>query len=80
MKVLEVFGEPISNGGQESFVINLIDHMDLSQMTVDLLTPYDCDNAYYKNKVKHWGGKIVTFGLDFQPGKSRFNIKSSTFY
>ena len=74
MKVLEVFGEPISNGGQESFVINLIDHMDISEMTVDLLTPYDCDNEYYKNKVQNWGGKIIAFGLKFQPGKSRFNI------
>ena len=74
MKVLEVFGEPISNGGQESFVINLIDHMDLKGMTVDLLTPYYCDNKYYEDKVEQWGGKIVTFGLEFQPGQSRFNI------
>lgn len=74
MKVLEVFGEPISNGGQESFVVNLIEHMDLTDMQVDLLTPYYCDNEFYEEKVKSWGGKIITFGLEFNPGQSRFNI------
>lgn len=74
MKVLEVFGEPISNGGQESFVINLIEHMDLEGLTIDLLTPYYCDNDFYEQKVTQWGGKIISFGLDFQPGQSRFNI------
>ena len=27
MKVLELFGEPVSNGGQESFVMNVLSHM-----------------------------------------------------
>lgn len=74
MKVLEVFGEPISNGGQESFVVNLIEHMNLDGINIDLLTPYYCDNLYYEEKVKQWGGKVISFGLEFKPGKSRFNI------
>ena len=28
VRVLEVFGEPISNGGQESFVINIVQHIN----------------------------------------------------
>ena len=74
MKVLEIFGEPISNGGQESFVINIIKHIDHSNMDIDLLTPYYCDNEYYKNIVEDLGGKIYTFDLKFTPGKNRFNL------
>jgi len=74
MKVLEVFGEPISNGGQESFVINLLSHMNLENIEVDLMTPYYCDNMYYKKTVEDFGGKIVALGLEFSPGKNRFNI------
>lgn len=73
-RILEVFGEPISNGGQESFVFNVLDHMDLTDMQVDILTPYYCENEYYKRLIEDKGGSIVTLGLPFSPGKSRFNI------
>jgi len=76
MRILEAFGEPISNGGQESFVLNIVTHMDLSNKTVDLLTPYYCDNEHYKSKIESLGGKIFTFNIPFEPGKSRFNICS----
>ena len=74
MKVLEVFGEPISSGGQESLVINIISHMNLENMQIDLLTPYYCDHTYYKSVIEELGGKVYEFGLPFEPGKSRFNI------
>lgn len=74
-RVLEVFGEPVSNGGQESFVINVLRHMDMSDMSVDLLTPYYCDNEHYRKIVEELNGKIVALGVDFNPGKSRSNIK-----
>ena len=74
MRILEAFGEPISNGGQESFVMNVVTHMNMSNKTVDLLTPYYCDNEHYKNKIESLGGKIFTFNKPFTPGKSRFNI------
>lgn len=74
MRILEAFGEPISNGGQESFVMNVVTHMDLSNKTVDLLTPYYCDNEHYRKQIENLGGKIFTFNKPFAPGKSRFNI------
>ena len=73
-RVLEVFGEPISNGGQESFVINIVQHINHEHLAIDMLTPYYCDNSYYEDIVKSFGGTIYTFGLSFEPGKSRFNI------
>ena len=78
MKVLEIFGEPISNGGQESFVMNVLGFIDMKNTTFDLLTPYYCDNNYYKNIVEEKGGNIYCFNFDFVPGKSRLNLLKKT--
>lgn len=78
-KVLEVFGEPISNGGQESFVINVIQNMDRSGLQIDLLTPYYCDNDNYRTLVHSWNGRIFEFGLKFAPGKSRKNLLAAVY-
>lgn len=77
LKVLEVFGEPISNGGQESFVVNLISHMNMSNLKIDLLTPYYCDNDHYRKTIEKLGGNIFELNNEFNPGKSRFNINDS---
>ena len=73
-KILEMFGEPILRGGQESFVINTIQHMKLDGMQIDLLTPYYCRNAYYKQIVNNLGGDIYALDNQFNPGSSRKNI------
>lgn len=73
-KILELFGEPISNGGQESFVMNCIEVIQSDDIIIDLATPYYCDNEYYADVVHKKGGYIYCFGLPFEPGKSRFNI------
>ena len=75
MKVLELFGEPISNGGQESFVINVLKHIRDDEIKVDFLTPYFCDNQAYAKIVQDRGGQVFSLNLPFLPGKSRFNIK-----
>lgn len=75
MRILEVFGEPISNGGEESFVINILRNMDLTGIQIDFLTPYFCDNPYYQEEVEKRGGRIFCFHLAFTPGRSRGNIE-----
>lgn len=78
-KVLEVFGEPISNGGQESFVINVIQNMDRSGLQIDLLTPYYCSNDNYRALVHSWNGRIFEFRLKFAPGESRKNLLAAVY-
>ena len=73
MRVLEAFGEPISFGGQESFVINVLKSMDRTDISADLLSPYYCDNRGLKEDVRQWGGEVYTLGCDFRPGKLRNN-------
>lgn len=75
IRVLEVFGEPIISGGQEAFVNNVVESIDWSDLTIDLFTPYYCGNDLYRDNVEKKGGKVYVAGLDFNPGKSRFNIE-----
>ncbi len=74
MKVLELFGEPISNGGQESFVISVVSHINDDSIHIDLLTPYYCDNSYYEEMIKRRGGKVYSLGVKFNPGGDRRSI------
>lgn len=74
MKILEMFGEPLSNGGQESYLFNTLAHMDQTGLKIDILTPYYADNHRYIKQIEDRGGVVYSFGLPFNPGGSRWNI------
>lgn len=71
VRILEAFGEPLSYGGQESFVMNMIDHMDTASLVFDMLTPYYCDNAEISSRIRASGGSLHALGCSFRPGRSR---------
>ena len=76
LKILEVLGDAISNGGQESFVLNVLNHIDTDKenFSIDILTPYYCDNEHYKNIIEKKGFGLYCFNLTFVPGRNRFNL------
>ena len=74
MRILELTGEPIGTGGQEMFIINLLRHIDLTDLQIDWLTPYYCENDTYRKEVEDKGGRVICFNLHFNPGGSRNNI------
>lgn len=74
IRVLEVFGEPISRGGQESYVMTALQHMDLSELHVDLFTPYYCDNQEYVQFVESNNGKVATGNMPFVVGGTRREV------
>lgn len=76
MKVLEVFGEPISHGGQEAFVFSVLDKMDMTDLKIDFFTPYYSDNPRYEDMIRLKNGTLFAGNLDFSPGGSRRNIIS----
>lgn len=76
MRVLEAFGEPISYGGQESFVMNVLESMDRSGIQADLLSPYYCDNNGIEERIRAWGGEVYALGCRFRPGKLRNSAAS----
>lgn len=73
MRVLEAFGEPVSYGGQESFVMNVLENMDMTGIEADLMSPYYCDNSSIADRVKELGGRVYALGCSFRPGKLRGN-------
>lgn len=74
IRILEVFGEPISRGGQESYVMNNLTHMDFSGIHVDLFTPYFCDNLNYQEFIHNNGGEILQGNMPFLVGGTRREI------
>ena len=75
IRVLEAFGEPIADGGQEAFVFGFLDKMNMKGLMVDCLTAYDCRNDKYKKFVERLNGSIYSLNLPFAPGKSRTLIR-----
>lgn len=74
IRILEAFGEPISTGGQESYVFNTVGAMNRSGMSFDLFTPYYKDSPIADSLAKEWGGSVYSLGLEFRPGRSRENL------
>lgn len=71
IRIIEITGEPILHGGQEKFLSNLIEKIDYSGIDIDVLTPYVCDNTFFRELVQSKGGKVFELNLKFNPGKSR---------
>ena len=74
MKVLEVFGEPIASGGQESFVFNVLQNINRMDLQIDFFTPYSCSNPHYEAMIREYDGRLFCGGLPFEPGKKRSAI------
>lgn len=76
-RVLEMFGEPISYGGQESVVYNMLSVFDLKyELRVDLYTPYFADNRNLIDLIEKNGGSVYKSNLEFKTGDNRFKLKS----
>ena len=75
IRVLEAFGEPIADGGQEAFVFGVLEKMDMTGLKADCLTAYDCRSMRYRSLAERKGGRIYALNLPFSPGKSRENIR-----
>ena len=71
MKILEAFGEPLSYGGQEAFLMSALPYIDSRDMQIDLLSPYYCDNNSIVRRVNERGGAVYTLNCGFAPGKLR---------
>ena len=80
MKVLEAFGEPVADGGQEAFVFGILQKMDRAGLDVDFLTAYDWRSDHYRKLSKELGGSAYSLKLPFIPGRSRSNIKNCGIY
>lgn len=81
IRVLQVFGEPLSNGGQESFIMNMYRNINREKVQFDFYTPYYCDNSRLKNEIENLGGRVFTSNGKFleQGSKKDFKKNIKTF-
>lgn len=74
-RILDILGEPIVNGGQESFILNMYNNMDLNSVQIDVLTPFYCENSNFKKNIEENGGNIFTGNLSFEINRKQ-NFKN----
>lgn len=73
-RVLEIFGEPLSNGGQEAFIMNMYRNIDKSKIQFDFFTPFYCDNEKMKSEIESYGGKLFTSNGNFKNGGNKKDL------
>lgn len=66
IRVLQIYGEPLSNGGQEAFTMNMYKAIDKNKVQFDFFTPFYCDNENMKNEIINLGGKVFTCNKKFE--------------
>ncbi len=72
IRVLQIFGEPIANGGQESFIMNMYRHIDKSKVQFDFFTPFTVDNKATKQEIEDMGGKVFSADYTFYENNNKY--------
>lgn len=73
-RILEIFGEPIVNGGQESYILNMFENMEHDKIAFDVYTPFSLENMEFKSKIEEYGGTVKASGTDFVHNRN-MNLK-----
>lgn len=66
LRVLEVFREPLANGGQESFIMNMYRNMDHEKVQMDFMTPFGADNPNLVQEIESLGGWVYAYNHSFE--------------
>ena len=80
--VLQVFGEPLDNGGQEAFIMNMYRNIDRSKVQFDFFTPYYCANENLRHEIESMGGHVFEKAghFDTQGDKKDFVNNLTAFF
>ena len=65
-RVLQIYGEILSNGGQEAYSMNMYRNINREKVQFDFYTPYYCDNENLVREIEQLGGKVYTGGGKFE--------------
>lgn len=74
-KILIMFGEPITYGGQESVILNILSTIKIKKYDIDLFTPYYADNKKLIELVERNNGRVYSLNIPFKTGDNRFLLK-----
>ncbi len=72
IRVLQVFGEPFSNGGQDSYIMNMYRHIDRQRVQFDFFTPFMIRNEAMQAEVEALGGHMTAAGYPFGEDNNRY--------
>ena len=72
IRILQIFGEPFSNGGQESYILNMYQHMDRTRMQFDIFTPFTIRNEARRELFESLDGHIWAAGRPFNEDNNRY--------
>lgn len=75
IRVLEFFGEPLSNGGQEAFMLNMYASFTDTNIRYTFLTPFYADNKALLAKAAARGDRVIAYGGDFDRGNRKIAIR-----
>lgn len=81
-RVLQVFGEPLDNGGQEAFIMNMYRNIDREKVQFDFFTPYYCANEALRKEIEGMGGRVFekVGRFDTQGNKNDFLTNLTEFF
>ncbi len=72
LRVLQIFGEPFSNGGQDSYIMNMYRHIDRERVQFDFFTPFKIRNEAMRDEVERLGGHMTAAGHPFGEDNNRY--------
>lgn len=73
MKVLQFFGEPLSYGGQESFIINMYKYFS-TDIDYIFCTPFRSDNTELRQLINKRNDKLISYGYEFETRYRKYYI------
>ncbi len=72
LRVLQIFGEPFSNGGQDSYIMNMYRHLDRERVQFDFFTPFKIRNQAMQAEVESLGGHMTAADYPFGEDNNRY--------
>lgn len=72
IRVLQIFGEPFSNGGQDSYLMNMYRHIDRTRVQFDFFTPFTIRVPATREEVESLGGHMWAAGHEFNVDNNRY--------
>ena len=75
VKVLEFFGEPLSYGGQEAFILNMARNFKSGQAEYTFATPFGADNTALLSLIKEKNYGLIHLNYPFYTPLRKLHIK-----
>ena len=77
VNVLLFFGEPLSYGGQESFIANMYSNFNNKNIKYTFATPFYANNDELLRQIEAKGDKVIALNMDFNRHRKRHILQAA---